>query len=148
MPIEGYDGSIAAVQGLKGSKVKINLSSNRKLKSSFIKKNDSIQYLSTLENKGSGSFIIMEEGEFSIHLVDPRGITNRDPIPYRINIIPDYNPIINIIKPAPIITLGNNQIIGFDIEIEDDFGFENLQLAYEIIRPDYLNVEPLSLIHI
>ena len=28
------------------------------------------------------------------------------------------------------------------IEIEDDFGFETLQLAYEIIRPDYLNVEP------
>ena len=142
LPIEGHDGSIAAVQGLKGSKVKINLSSNRKLKSSFIKKNDSIQYLSTMGNKGSGSFIIHEEGEFSIHLVDPRGITNRDPIPYRINILPDYKPIINIIKPAPIITLGNNQIIGFDIEIEDDFGFENLQLAYEIIRPDYLNVEP------
>ncbi|MFL3013693.1 MAG: hypothetical protein ACJZ19_03890 [Candidatus Neomarinimicrobiota bacterium] len=142
LPSEKLDGSIAVVQGLKGSKVKINLSSNRKLKSSFIKKNDSIQYLSITANKGSGSFIIQEEGEFSIHLVDPRGITNRDPIPYRINVLPDYKPNINIIKPTPIITLGNNQIIEFDIDIEDDFGFENLQLAYEIIRPDYLNVEP------
>ena len=36
----------------------------------------------------------------------------------------------SISKPAPIITLGNNQIIGFDIEIEYDFVFENLQLSF------------------
>ena len=50
--------------------------------------------------------------------------------------------MIKITNPAPVITLGNNQIIGFDIDIEDDYGFDNLQLAYEIIRPKYLNVEP------
>ena len=142
LPSEKLDGSIAAVQGLKGSEVKINLVSNRRLKSSFIKQNDSIQYLNTMGYKGNGSFIIKADGEFSIHLVDPRGITNRDPIPYKINVITDHYPIIKITDPAPVITLGNNQIIGFDIDIEDDYGFDNLQLAYEIIRPKYLNVEP------
>ena len=142
LPSEKLDGSIAAVQGLKGSNVKINLISNKDLKSSFIKQNDSIKYLRTIGEKSSGGFDIREESEFSVHLVDPRGITNRDPIPYKINVIPDYSPTIKIITPAPIITLGNNQIIEFNIEIEDDYGFDNLQLAYEIIRPDYLNVEP------
>ena len=74
--------------------------------------------------------------------LNPRGITNRDPIPYKINVITDNYPTIKITDPAPVITLGNNQIIGFDIDIEDDYGFDNLQLAYEIIRPKYLNVEP------
>ena len=71
--------------------------------------------------KGSGSFKIKADGEFSIHLVDPRGITNRDPIPYKINVITDHYPIIKITDPAPVITLGNNQIISFDIDIEDDY---------------------------
>ncbi len=142
LPSEKLDGSIAAVQGLIGSRVNINLTSNKKLKSSFIKQNDSIQYLRTMGRKSNGNFDIKEESEFSVHLVDPRGITNRDPVPYKINVIPDYSPRIKIITPDPVITLGNNQIIEFNIEIEDDYGFDNLQLAYEIIRPDYLNVEP------
>ena len=117
LPSEKLDGSIAAVQGLKGSDVKIHLMSNRKLKSSFIKQNDSIQYLNTMGYKGSGSFKIKADGEFSIHLVDPRGITNRDPIPYKINVITDHHPIIKITNPSPVITLGNNQIIGFDTHL-------------------------------
>jgi hypothetical protein len=56
--------------------------------------------------------------------------------------LPDNNPVIKVITPAPVITLGNNQIIQYELEIEDDYGFNNLQLAYEIQRPDYLGVEP------
>ena len=148
LPSESLDGSIAVIQGLKGSTVKINLESNKVLKSCFIKKNDSISFFNTFQNKANGSFIMDNDGKFSIHLVDPRDITNRDPIPYRINILPDHNPIIQVIKPAPIITLGNNQIIQFHLEIEDDYGFNNLQLAYEIRRPEYLNVEPYIAIFI
>ena len=142
LPSEILDGSIAVIQGLKGSTVKINIESNRNLKSCFIKMNDTIDFFDTYKNKANGDFVINNDGTFSVHLVDPRGITNRDPIPYRVNIIPDHKPIIKIIKPAPIVTLGNNQIIQFHLEIEDDYGFNNLQLAYEIRRPEYLNVEP------
>ncbi len=142
LPAENLDGSIAVVQGLKGSTVKINLESNKNLKSCFMNKNDTIIFFETNKNEASGDFIIDNEGKFSVHLVDQRGITNRDPIPYRINILPDNKPTIRLIKPAPIVTLGNNQIIQFHIEIEDDYGFNSLQLAYEIRRPEYLNVEP------
>ena len=142
LPSEIIDGSIAVVQGLMGSIVKINLESNRNLKSCFMKKNDSIKFFETYNNKANGEFIIKNEGKFSVHLVDPRGITNRDPVPYHINILPDNKPSIKVIKPPPIITLGNNQIIQFHLEIEDDYGFNDLQLAYEIRRPEYLDVEP------
>ena len=142
LPSESLDGSIALVQGLRGSIVEINLESNRILKSCFIKINDSVNFFETKEKKATGQFIIEDDGKFSVHLVDPRGITNRDPIPYHINILPDNNPVIKVIKPPPIITLGNSQIIQYELEIEDDYGFNNLQLAYEIQRPDYLGVEP------
>ena len=113
LPLEDLDGSVAVIQALKGSIVKINLESNRTLKSCFMKQNDSIKYLETYENKATGEFMIKNEGKFSVHLVDPRGITNRDPVPYHVNILPDNNPTIKVIKPPPIITLGNNQINEF-----------------------------------
>ena len=142
LPSENLDGSIALVQGLRGSIVYINLESNRILKSCFIKLNDSVNFFKTNDNKASGKFMIEDDGKFSIHLVDPRGITNRDPIPYHINILPDNNPVIKVINPEPVITLGNSQIIEYELDIEDDYGFSNLQLAYEIRRPKYLGVEP------
>jgi len=142
LPPESLDGSIALVQGLKGSIVNINLESNRILKSCFIKLNDTINFFETEGNKASGEFVIDDNGKFSVHLVDPRGITNRDPIPYHISILPDNNPVIKVIYPPPVITLGNSQLIQYEIEIEDDYGFNNLQLAYEIRRPKYLGVEP------
>ena len=142
LPPESLDGSIALVQGLRGSIVNITLESNRILKSCFIKINDSINFFETNKKKSKGEFIIENDGKFSVHLVDPRGITNRDPIPYHISVLPDNYPTIRVINPPPLITLGNNQIIQYELEIEDDYGFNNLQLAYEIRRPKYLGVEP------
>mgnify|MGYP001279152729 CR=1 FL=1 len=142
LPSESLDGSVALVQGLKGSIVNINLESNRNLKSCFINLNDSVNFFETKGNEASGKFIINDNGKFSVHLVDPRDITNRDPIPYHISILPDNKPVIKVNNPPPVITLGNNQIIQYELQIEDDYGFSNLQLAYEIRRPEYLRVEP------
>ncbi|GIT32057.1 MAG: hypothetical protein Ct9H300mP2_1360 [Candidatus Neomarinimicrobiota bacterium] len=139
---ESQDGSVAAVQGLKGSVIQINLESNRVLKSSFLTINDSLKVLSTFGKKAPGNFILNEMGEFSVHLVDTRGITNRDPVSYHLHVIPDHKPILNILEPPPIIVLGSNQIIPFNLEIEDDYGFTSLQVAYEVRRPEFLQIEP------
>ena len=63
-----------------------------------------------------------ENGIFTIHLYDNRKITNRDPIPYYIEIIPDLFPQISVYEPHPIIELGDDQIIPVHLDIEDDFG--------------------------
>ena len=139
---ESQDGSIAAVQGLKGSVIQVNLESNRVLKSSFLNLNDTSRPISTFGKKASGSFTLNEMGEFSIHLVDTRGITNRDPVLYRLHVIPDHEPILNILTPPPMVALGSNQIIPFHLEIEDDYGFTSLQVAYEVKRPEFLQIEP------
>ena len=89
-------------------------------------------------NTASGGFTLLEEGSFIVNLVDKRGITNRDPISYSLEILPDNNPMINVITPAPIIELGNEQVVPIHLDIMDDFGFTNLQLAYEIKKPDYI----------
>ncbi|MEE8335481.1 MAG: hypothetical protein V3S48_03485, partial [Candidatus Neomarinimicrobiota bacterium] len=57
-------------------------------------------------------------------------------------IIPDMPPEMNIFLPAPIVELTGEQIIPLKLTIEDDFGFSNLQVAYEIRRPSYIQADP------
>ena len=44
--------------------------------------------------------------------------------------------------PAAILRWEINQIIIVNLELQDDYGFNSLQLAYEIHRPVYLKAEP------
>ena len=138
LPIDIQKGNIGVVKGLPGSIIQIELESNRLLQSAFLMINEEKLDMKTNLKKASADFKIVENGEFTINLVDLRGITNRDPIPYNIEIIPDLSPRIFVIEPPPITELGNDQIVPIHLEIEDDYGFTDLQLAYEVKRPDYL----------
>ena len=136
------EGNIAAIKGLKGSEILIDITSNRFLQTAYLNLNgDKVNMVSSY-NSASGVFTLLEEGDFTVNIVDKRGITNRDPISYTLEILPDNNPILNVIKPAPMIELGNEQIISIDLDIIDDFGFTDLQLAYEIRKPAYLKDDP------
>ena len=132
------EGNIATVKTLKGSEILIDITSNRLLRTAFISLNKSKVNMVTSYNTASGGFTLLEEGSFIVNLVDKRGITNRDPISYSLEILPDNNPMINVITPAPMIELGNEQVVPIHLDIMDDFGFTNLQLAYEIKKPDYI----------
>ena len=152
---ETQEGNIAVVHGLKGSNIQINLSSTRTLTSAYFQINDQQKALLTIGKKATGNFKFMEEGEFTVNLVDNRGITNRDPVPYALEMIPDHKPSMMILKPAPLTELGSNMSVPFHLEIEDDYGFSDLQVAYEVRRPIFLEADPyvamftvLSLIHI
>ena len=136
------EGNIALVEGLKGSIARVEITSNRILEESYINLSDTIIDLSIDYNKAEGQFSLIEDGKFTVNLVDKRGITNRDPIPYTISILPDSKPSISIIKPSPITELGDDQIVQIELEVSDDYGFTDLQLAYEVRRPTYLLTDP------
>ena len=139
---ETQKGNVAVIQGLKGSTVQIYLSSNRLLESAYLDINGEQSEMASTHRSASGNFELMEEGNFTVNLVDQRGITNRDPVPYSIEIIPDHDPSLSIIKPPPFIELGSDQSIAIHLEVEDDYGFTELQVAYEVRRPTYLQADP------
>ena len=136
-------GNQASVQGLKGSTVAILFTSNRYLAQAFLKINDAPHPLQVSGKRAEGGFLLEENGIFTIHLYDNRNITNRDPIPYHLEIIPDLYPQLSVYEPHPIIELGDDQIIPVHLDIEDDFGFSNLQIGYEIKRPAYIETDPV-----
>ena len=142
LPKRKQEGNLSVIEALKGSRINIDLNSNRILESAHINFTNNKINMKTINKKASGYFDIVEENIFTINLFDKRGITNRDPIPYKIQLIQDQYPQLYVNKPQKDIELGTDQIISINLEIQDDFGFNSLQLAYEIHRPSYLKVEP------
>ena len=142
LPTKTQKANQAEIQAVLGSKIEVNLKSNQILAKADILLDQTKEKMNTNGKDADYSFSVVNDQEFSIHLIDERGITNRNPIPFRIKMVNDILPEISIIKPPPIIEIGGDQSIPITMIINDDFGFSNLQLAYEIQRPSYINVEP------
>ena len=143
LPANIQKGNQADVKGLKGSTVRIDLKSNRPLNKGFLKLDNEELPLTIRGKRAAGGFIFKRDALLKIQLEDNRGITNQNPIPFHLQILPDLNPDMRVIQPAPIVELGTDQLIPIHLKIEDDFGFSTLQVGYEIQRPSYIEDESL-----
>ena len=132
----------AEILALNGSNIDVQLRSNQSLAKAELLLDDEKKQMQIQNKSARYSFKVDQDQSFSIHLTDKRGVTNRNPIPFHIQMVRDISPEMTIIQPPPIIELGSEQTIPILMTIEDDFGFSNLQLAYEIQRPTYIQAEP------
>ena len=142
LPVRIQKANQSEIQAILGSEISVALRSNKKLENASLILNQNKLNMSIRDDKADFRFIMKKEDKFFISLMDKRGITNRNPIPFHLKTIPDLGPVMSILKPAPIIELGESQMIAINMNIEDDFGFSKLQVAYEIHRPDYIEAEP------
>ncbi len=142
LPVQTQKANRADIQGLKGSRIDLSLRSNRRLKKATLRFEKNPHNMDIRGKRASTQFVLNKDDQFSIQLKDKRGISNRNPIPYRLEVIPDLDPTLSVIQPPPIVELGSGQTIPIQLTIEDDFGFSKLQLAYEIQRPSYIQAEP------
>ena len=143
LPAITQEGQQANVEGVYGSIVKVKLSSNRPLKEGRVIFHNDTLSLSIRGKKAEGGFTIRKDDEFTIHLEDRRGIHNRNPVPYRLYMLPDLHPELSIIEPAPVVELGNDQMLSLHLNLKDDYGFTTLQVGYEVQRPSYIQADPM-----
>ncbi len=146
LPVVNQKGNQANVPGLPGSIIRVKLKANRPLASGFVALEDSQIPIRINGRTGAAEFIMDQDQTFTVNIFDQRGITNRDPIPYHLQILPDLNPDMKIISPAPVVELGDDQTIPFHLSISDDFGFSDLQVSYEVQHPSFLTSEPITAI--
>ena len=142
LPSRQQKANQSEIEAIIGSEIYVALRSNKRLENASLILNEDKLKMSIRNDKADFRFIMEKEGKFFISLKDERGISNRNPIPFHLKAIPDLNPKMSILKPAPIIEIGGEQTIPVRMNIEDDFGFTKLQLAYEIHRPVYIDAEP------
>ncbi len=129
--IQKDNGNIIA---LKGSKIRVNVTSTKEIGSAYLEfKNQNKLNLISKSDKAEGDFNIKENGTYRIILTDKTGNKNQSPISYEITTQTDEYPGIELISPQNDVSLSIDNRIPLLLKINDDFGFSNLKLKYQII---------------
>ncbi|MCH7731568.1 MAG: hypothetical protein IIB44_03505 [Candidatus Marinimicrobia bacterium] len=140
-------GNIAEIRGLKGSELSFLLKADKKLSRAYfdftpLGEPEGIDQIVLNINgrKATGSFLLLEDGTLISRVFDRRNTSNLDPIEYHLMVLDDTPPGMDVIQPETPSELGTDFTIPIQLHIEDDFGFSNLQIVYEVKHPDYLSV--------
>ncbi len=96
-----------------------------------------------------GIFTIRKNDSYQIILEDTSGVKNQNPITYRVRVIEDNPPYVEIPEPGMDVESPIDGTLPLKIEAEDDFGISALSLHYTIInnhpsKKDTIKI-PLSL---
>lgn len=143
--------NVGDVTALKGTKINFTGIVNKPLQSAELIFDDGKKI--PLQISGThlrGNFTLLKEGSYHINLIDQQNRKNAHPIEYRLSVIEDEFPFVQITFPGRDIDLNENMQVPLTIEAQDDFGFSRIRLAYKILKQGfkengvhYLNI-PLS----
>jgi len=134
---EFLEENVGDISCLKGSRVNLTLHANKRLRqAALVFDNNKKVNLSVTANRASGAFRVSGDGSYHVRLVDIFGLENRDPIEYRISVVPDIYPTISITYPGRDVDITEDMQLTLNIEAEDDFGFSDLRLGYKIIKAE------------
>ena len=128
--LEENEGQITA---LRGTRVKLHIKASKPLKKAeivFQKRN--VLPLRILNQEAHGKFTIHKNDVYFIRLWDQKGYTNAEPIRYKIAVVPDQPPVVQIQQPGQDVDLTQEMILPLQIQAEDDFGFSGAKLFYRV----------------
>ncbi|MCS7151370.1 MAG: hypothetical protein NZ928_03165 [Endomicrobia bacterium] len=126
--------NFSELQYLYGSKVSFSAKTNKAIQSAFLYlygekiKLDIGTDLKTVY----GSFIVRQGTELWFEFVDTDGLMNSEAVKYRIHMIEDRGPKIQIISPENDIIVEPNSMIPIVYSVTDDFGIHKIEIVYEI----------------
>lgn len=126
--IQTDNGSVSV---LPGTRLDYKITSSKNLKfAELVTLPGKVISLNTDGFEAEGNFYIKEKLSYYIQLTDTSEVKSENPIRYTINILEDEYPHVEIIQPGENVELGLETILPLVIEIEDDYGFSDLQLFY------------------
>lgn len=116
------------IRAIVGTKAKITITCNKRLKSANIKKNIP---MNVKKNSASGEITIKKDDDYYIGLRDWDGYSHKSPH-YRIDATADNPPEIKIVEPGKDITIDERMVVPLKISIYDDYGIDAVELKAEI----------------
>lgn len=128
--LEDNAGDITAIAG---TIARFEILSNKSLDSAkIVFSNGSISNLNVSETMAKGSVKLMQSGTYHIEIKSKDGLKNEQPVEYKINIIQDEYPKVQILKPEKSVDISRDMQVGILARISDDFGFTKMRLAYKL----------------
>ncbi len=136
LPAQKLERNLGDVAALKGSRVHVRLMANKSLKQARIvfSYGDTLA-LSVRDNIASGQFVLNKEGSYYFALSDTAGYQNSNPIVYRLNLMKDYPPLVEIVQPGNDVEMPLDAQLPLTIQARDDFGVVSVKLRYRIVKP-------------
>jgi flagellar biosynthesis GTPase FlhF len=149
----------ADITALTGSYARVNIISNKEIKSASIvfeaQQNslsidtslskvtpDTLIYDLTPDGKtAAGTFPIKRSGTYYIRVTDHEDQENDSPIRYNISALTDEYPSITMIQPVMDVQLTEDALLPIIVSISDDYGFSRLVLNYRLVASRYVMPE-------
>jgi hypothetical protein len=120
------------IETLAGSEVRIEMVANKPLVRGQLIFDDNTQLPLIVRQDGllQATAIITKSGGYRVQVQDELGFTNQEQLSFRIDVIPDEAPQIDLLAPDPDLEIEEGQVISLEYEARDDFGVRELALVY------------------
>ena len=141
------DNRITHFELLAGTKVAINITSNKELQKAWMKLNNSNSINLTTKNKSAtGEFKFHSDTTLRVFLFDKSNDYNINPIQYHFHLQKDNAPNIIVTKPKSEFILDESYKIPFNINVYDDFGIKETGIEFQIFESgNYTKLDTLIL---
>lgn len=149
LPPQAIDEGNADVAALVGSTVDLTITANKDITSADIVivqgaegALDTIRVpMSPRGSVTTGRFTLTSSGTYHVELRDKAGLTNVDPVAWRLVAMSDGYPTIAMIEPTKDIDIDPKARLPIRVTITDDYGFSSLKLHYRLVKSRYAQAE-------
>ncbi|RPH91966.1 MAG: hypothetical protein EHM72_18115, partial [Calditrichaeota bacterium] len=126
--------NVGDVTALKGSVISLSGFISKEIEQGYLQFSDSVTLPLQMQNlKFDAAFTLVQDDRYSFHLIDSEGYQNSARIQYRVNIIPDNFPFVDIVIPGKDVDLNDDMILPLAIQAQDDFGISRIRLGYQVL---------------
>jgi hypothetical protein len=84
----------------------------------------------------TGELAIVEEDSYRLHIEDSLGLTNQNPLQYRVRALTDEAPFIRLLEPAEDRDLDESMTVALRFSAIDDYGLGPVKLVFEVGRQE------------
>ncbi len=133
------DDNSGDITAIIGTIAKFEILSSKPLDSAKIVFDDSSSFdLSVSGTSAKGQYKLVKSGTYHIELLSKDGLKNDQPVEYKLNLIQDDYPKVQILRPEKNVDLTREMQVGILARISDDLGFTKLRLAYRLSFSRYI----------
>ncbi|MBI2429566.1 MAG: hypothetical protein HYV29_12380 [Ignavibacteriales bacterium] len=142
LPSQTLDENIGDLLVLAGSKIIWHITTNKEISRGFVVYKDGAE--TRFKNRGkyyNAVHTAMQPTSYYIELEDTKGISASSGIEYKIDILPDAHPTVDILSPGKNVDVTQGMILPMEFKVTDDFGVNQLQLAFRLVQSRFAQIE-------
>ena len=135
LPKQRLDENVGDILALPGTRVQWGIVPSKEIKSaSVVFKNGRETTFREINGLYWSQYTVSTPTSYYVELVDSSGITSSSVIEYKIDVLMDGYPTVDILSPGKNIDVTQSMQLPMAFKVGDDFGISKLQLAFRLVQ--------------